>query len=107
MIVLEPHSLFIIGQRAQAQPDLFLCLVHLDDLEIVFFPDREHRIVRPAVTGARHFRAMAQRLDAGREFHEDAEVHRAADPPMHDIADVMRPEERFPRIRLQLFNAQR
>ena len=63
--------------------------------------------LRPSIAGARDLRAVTQGLDPRREFHEGAETGRPANTPSHNIADHVRPEERFPRIRLKLLDAER
>src|SRR5271154_1730163 len=46
LIILKPRALLVLRYRPQAQANLLLGFVQLNDLEIVFLPDGQKRIAR-------------------------------------------------------------
>src|ERR1700693_3766912 len=41
LVILQPGTFFVFRHGSQAQTDFLIGLAHFDDLEIVFFPDRQ------------------------------------------------------------------
>src|SRR5579863_2796189 len=107
LIILQPRPFLIIGERANAEPDLLLGLVQPHHLEIHFLANRQRRFVVPVLRCSWDFRAMAQTFYSRRQFHEHPKIRGPAHSASNHIAHLMRPEERFPGIRLQLLHTQR
>src|SRR6185312_335854 len=108
LIFIQARFLLVVGESAQTQPDLLFRFIHFDDLEIELLADRQWRIFGvAAVRRARHLRAMAQALDARSKFHKHSEIRRAAYPSPNRVSHLVSAEDRFPRIRLKLFHAER
>src|SRR5271165_1739647 len=107
LIIFQPVSLLVIGQRTDAEPDLFLRFIQLDDLEIHFLAQGQGRLFAAMIGGAWNFRPVAQAFHAGREFHEHTEIDGAAHSAPHNIAHLMRAEEALPGVRLKLLDAKR
>src|SRR5579864_2589013 len=106
LVILQSGSFLVIGERSNAQANLLFGLVEPHDLEIHFFADSQRRLVMPAVGSSGNLGAVAQTFHAGGEFHENAEIGRAANSSTHHIAHLMRAEEGLPGVRLQLLHAE-
>src|ERR1700720_75402 len=102
LIILQPGSFLVIGQRANAQTDFLFGFIQLYDLKIHLFADRQWRFVGPPVGRTRNLRAMAQAFHTRSQFHERPEIDRPAHAAAHHVANLMSAEERLPRIRLKL-----
>src|SRR5579871_4066215 len=74
LVILQPGSLLVVAERANAQSDLFLAFVQLDNLKVHFLADRQRGFFTAAVRSRRDLGTMAQSLDARSEFHEHSEV---------------------------------
>ena len=90
---------------ADRETDLLLFLVHLDDLELVLVVD-DFELDRLAGLIDR-FRDVAQALDTVGDFYEGAELRRAQNLALDDVADAVLREEGIPDIRLKLLDAER
>ena len=93
-----------LANRADAQADLLLFLIHLHDAELVLLADLElHRGV-----GLIHCLGdVAQALDSLGDLDKSSELRRAQNLALDDIANAVLSEERIPDIRLQLLDAER
>src|SRR5579864_7848224 len=89
---------------ADAEADFLLLGIHLDDLEVVLQARLQVQRLSVFVSG---FRLVAEALDALGDFDESTECRYAQDFAVHYVADVVRLEEGFPNVGLQLFNAER
>src|SRR5882762_11579324 len=94
LIILQPGSFLIIGQRANAQTDFLLGFIQLYDFKIHLFADGQRRFVGPAVGRAGNLGAMAQAFHSWSQFHERPEINGPAYAPAHYIANLMSPEKR-------------
>src|SRR5579862_3071061 len=107
LIILQPSSFLIIGESANAEPDFLLGFIQSHHLKIHLLADRKRRFVVPVLRCAGNLGPVAQTFHTRRQLHEYPEIRGPAYPSSNHIAYLMGPEEAFPRIRLQLLDAQR
>ena len=90
-----------------AERDFLLVLVDVEhhDLNLVGHVDHLGGVVDPA--GPTHLGDVDEALDAGLELHEGAVVHDVDDFALHAGADGIALGDLFPRVLLQLFEAER
>ena len=94
----------LFAHCTQAQSNLLLFRVHLDDLEVVFLVGFQ---LDGSAMRISRFRNVAQTLDAFGDLNESSELRGAQNLALHHIANAMLLEEGLPHIRLQLLDAQR
>ena len=92
------------ADRFNTQSDFLLFLIHLDDFEVELSGGFQVHGLSVAVD---RFRVMAEAFDTLGNLDKRAEIRHAQNFAMHDIADTMLLEERFPNVGLHLFHAER
>src|SRR2546422_969617 len=92
-----------LSHRANAEADLLLILVHLDDLEVMLLARFEVNRMAVCVHG---FGVVAEAFDSVGKLYECAEAGNAQHFAMQNVADVVLLEERLPDIRLKLLDTE-
>src|SRR5438093_4956307 len=101
---LQPRLVLLHG--LQAQPDLLLLEVELDDphLDLLAHGEERGRLLDVLFV---QLRDVAETLDPFLQLDEGAEVGYAHDPAAHDVAQVVAREPIFPAVRLELLDPER
>src|SRR6202044_1064387 len=104
LVALDLSAAGFLAYGADAETDLLLFLVHLDDLELVL---RVHIERHWLPVGTDCLGDVAEALDSFSDLNEGAELRGAKDLALDDVADAVLGEERLPDIRLELLDAER
>ncbi len=104
LVALDFGAGGFFADRLDAQADLLLFLVHLDDLELVLVADLQRDLLAGIVDC---FGDVAEAFDTFSDFNEGAELRGAQDLALDDVANAVLREERLPDIGLKLLDAER
>jgi len=92
-----------LSHRTNAEADLLLILIHLDDLEVMLLARFEVNRMAACVDG---FRVVAEAFDSVGKLYECAEARNAQHFAMQNVADVVLLEEGLQDVRLKLFDTE-